>query len=111
MKIKILTMICLICISISAFAKKGAEIPVPVISATKAIALASEYFNSNKTQVIDGQFYKKNEYILISISYTDNFEDNKWAWKIIFIHPIQNDHSVTVKIVDEKNITLSEVTE
>ncbi len=111
MKRKILIMICLVFLSINAFAKKGPQIPMPKILATAAIALATDYFTSEKTQIVDGHYFKKDDYILISINYTNKFKDNEWAWKIVFVHPKQNDHSATFKVVNQKVITLLSVTE
>jgi len=112
MKKKVFTILCLICLTMNAFAKKGPQIPNPKISAAEAILLATTYFKSDKIKVADDHSFQKDEYILISLRYTDNFKDSKdWAWKIVFIHPKQNDHSVTFKVTDRKNIKLMGITE
>ena len=105
---KLILVLFLICIATNVFAKAGLEMPTPKISATEAITLASNYFYDGKTEVIDGNDFKIEEYILISAEYTNDFNSEnqkEWAWKIIFVHPLANDHTITYKITNDKNIT------
>ncbi|MFC1743530.1 hypothetical protein ACFL35_05995 [Candidatus Riflebacteria bacterium] len=95
-------------------AKSGSPIPVPRISIIEAISLATGYFRSGKTKLIDPEYAKIEEYILISAQYTKRFDNNltnNWAWKIRFVHPVINDHSVTYKVTDDRKIVEISVTE
>jgi len=105
MKKTIIVIICIMSFTTNAFAKAGPEILKPKISSKEAIEIATHYFNSTKTQIIDGKYLKKNEYILISIILTNG------NWEIIFVHPKQNDHSVTYSVSDAENIKILSITE
>jgi len=73
------------------FADAGPAIPVPEILVAEGV---------KETRDIDGNVIRKDEYILISATYTNYFQEKyeeEWAWRIEFIHPVQNDHSVVYK--------------
>ena len=78
--------------SMSAFSKAGAPIPEPLISYTEAYKLAHTALLTN-TQNIDPVNWPAEEYILGNMSYQKL--NDLWVWKITFIHPIANDHSVS----------------
>lgn len=104
---KIILALFILCISINIFGKAGPEIPLPVISASEAIDLASNYFYGGKTKRPDQDYFKIEDYILISVKYTNNFNEEKqteWAWEIKFVHPVQNDHSLTYKITNDGKV-------
>lgn len=93
----------------NAFAKAGPPIPVPAISMSEAIDIAVEYFYNKEIGVIDGDYFKVEDYILISSQYTNYINEEyqkEWAWVITFIHPVQNDHSVVYKVTNNKEIIL-----
>ena len=83
-------------ISENAFAKAGPPIPTPNVSISEAINIAKAYFYKEENRVIDGDYFKVEDYILISAQYTNYFHgkyQKEWTWIIEFVHPIQNDHS------------------
>jgi len=89
------------------FAKSGPPIPVPKLSIEEAVSLASEYFYTKETRIRGQEYFKKSDYILISAEYTNRLKDkagHEWAWKIKFVHPEQNDHSVVYKVTDEGEV-------
>jgi len=97
----------LITIPTNLFAKSGPPIPVPRLSISEAVDIAQQYFYNKEARIADRDYFKISDYILISAEYTNRFEESKekeWAWKIIFIHPVQNDHSVVYKVTDDKQI-------
>ena len=90
-----------------ALAKSGSQIPEPGISLTEAVNLASDYFYNRETRIIDGEEFKKTDYILSQAVYTNYFREayeKEWAWKITFVHPGQNDHSVVYKVTADKQV-------
>jgi len=91
------------------FARPGPEIPIPKVTAIEAISIASDYFYSGNTKV----YYKPKDYIMLVAEYTCNFgkkNNAEWAWKILFVHPKANDHSVSYKIDSKKTISLLDIT-
>ena len=100
--------------STTVFAKAGPPIPVPQISITEAITIAQNYFYNEENRIVDAEFFKPKDYLLYSVQYTNNFNsgvDKDWAWKIEFIHPLQNDHSVAYKVTNDGKITFLYATE
>ena len=96
------------------FAKSSPPIPVPEISISEAIDIAEEYFYNKETRVVDSDYFKVENYILISAQYTNYIDEEyqeDWYWIIKFIHPIQNDHSVVYKVTNDKEIILLYVSE
>lgn len=96
------------------WAKSGTPIPVPGLSISEAVKIAQEYFYKKETRVIDGEHFKVKDYILISAQYTNYFNEKyekEWAWKIEFVHPVQNDHSVIYKVRNNKEIIFLYATE
>tara|TARA_Y100000031_G_scaffold72626_1_gene80216 strand:- start:456 stop:806 length:351 start_codon:yes stop_codon:yes gene_type:complete len=88
-------------------AKAGQPIPQPKILIIEAIEITKEHFYNEETQLLDGDYFKIADYILISAQYTNCFNEKyqeEWAWKIKFVHPIQNDHSVVYKVTNNKEI-------
>lgn len=97
-----------------AFAKAGPPIPVPGISISEAIDIAEEYFYNKETRMVDSDYFKVEDYILISAQYTNYIDEEyqkDWSWIIKFIHPVQNDHSVVYKVTNDKEIILLYVSE
>jgi len=95
-------------------AKSGSPIPVPKVSISEAIDIATKYFYNKETRVIDGDCFKVKDYILISAQYTNYFNEKyekEWAWKIEFVHPVQNDHSLLYKVRNNKEIIFLYATE
>ena len=95
-------------------AKSGPSIPISKISATEAINIAKSYFYNQENRAINTDHYKIADYILISVSYTNYFNgayEKEWAWKIKFVHPIQNDHSVVYKVTNDKQLIFLYATE
>ena len=89
------------------FAKAGPAIPAPKLSIIEAASIASEYFYHKETRVRGEDYFKKADYILISAVYTNRFKETpeeEWGWKIMFIHPVQNDHSVVYKVADNREV-------
>jgi len=86
----------------SAASKSGAPIPVPKVKITEAIELATSYFLDKETRAIDTKEFKKSEYIITLVQYTGG--RGGWAWKIRFVHPIANDHSVEYKVTGGKEV-------
>lgn len=97
-----------------AYTDAGPPIPVPEISLTGAVESARDYFVVKETRNIDGEDFKKDEYILISAGYTNYFQEKyekEWAWRIEFIHPVQNDHSVVYKVTNQQRVIFLYATE
>ena len=98
----------------NALAKSASPIPVPKVSISEAVEIAKEYFYNKETRVIDGDYFKVKDYILISAQYTNYFNEKyekEWAWKIKFVHPVQNDHSLLYKVRNNKEIIFLYATE
>jgi len=98
----------------SALSNAGPPIPVPQISIVEACTVAMDYFYVKETHLIDPEQVRAQEYIIFSANYTNQFPDNpenEWAWKIVFVHPVHNDHSVAYKITIDKKIILLHTTE
>ncbi len=109
---KISIFICILLSASISFGKSGQEIPIPQVSINEAISHAKNLFNSPSIKLADESYFKKDEYILISVEYTDDFEDKViWAWKASFVHPKQNDHSAVLRIVSKSEIQLLSITE
>ena len=90
-----------------AWSKAGPPIPVPKIEAGEAIKLARDYFLHKEDRVVDRGNFKKSEYILISVEYTRRFGGKRckaWAWKVRFVHPVANDHSVEYKVTGDRKV-------
>ena len=101
-------------ITTSDFSDAGPPIPIPKISINEACSIAMNYFYSKENRFIDPKYFKGKDYILISANYTNHFNDKFekiWAWKIVFVHPVQNDHSVAYKITDDKKVVFLYATE
>ncbi|MCP4158894.1 MAG: hypothetical protein GY760_02365 [Deltaproteobacteria bacterium] len=109
---KISIIIYILLIASISFGKSGPEIPIPQVSINEAISLAKNLFYSSTTKLADESYFKKDEYILISVEYTNDFEDKViWAWKALFVHPKQNDHSAAFRIVSKSDIQLLSISE
>jgi len=109
-----ITLFFILVIIANVFSEAGPPIPNPKITVTEAIEIAKNYFYFGKSSVIDSEYFKIEDYILLSAQYTNYFMEeyqNEWAWKIRFVHPIQNDHSVTYKVTNNGEIFEQEVTE
>ena len=105
---------CIVVISSNVFAAAGPPIPEPNLSITEAIKLANDHFYSGNIEIIDPAHFKREDYIIISVQYTNYFKgkrEKEWAWKIKFVHPIQSDHSVALKIMNDKKIIVLYVSE
>lgn len=101
-------------IPIHVLADAGAPIPEPKISISAAVDLAAKHLRSGKTKVVDPKLAKIDEYIVISAKYTNNFKgkkETKWNWKVMFVHPVINDHTVTYKVTGDKKVIALKVTE
>ncbi len=101
-------------ITTSVLSDAGAPITIPKVSINDACSIAMNYFNSKENRFIDPESFKRKDYILMSANYTKYFNDKiekNWAWKIVFVHPVQNDHSVVYKITDDKNVIFLYATE
>lgn len=105
---RLMILVFLLIIPSGIFAKSGPPIPVPKLSISEAASLASSYFYNQETRVRDQEYFKKSEYIIVAIEYTNDFtqtpEDKEWAWKIMFIHPAQNDHHIVYKVTNDKQV-------
>jgi hypothetical protein len=88
-------------------------IPKPEVSVIEAIGLATNYFHKGE-DLIDTADFKKADFILDSVIYTDYFDDkfqSEWAWYISFRHPIASDITYTYKVTEDKKIVLIRRTE
>lgn len=85
-----------------AASKSGAPIPVPKVNITEAIDLATKYFLNKESRAIDTKEFKKSEYIITLVQYTRGF--GGWAWKIRFVHPVANDHSVEYRVAGDRKV-------
>jgi len=97
-----------------AASKSGAPIPVPEVKITDAIELATSYFLDKETRAIDTREFKKSEYILMLAEYTNDFGGKRqkiWAWRILFVHPIANDHSVRYQVTGDRKVIFLGATE
>jgi len=104
---KIAVLLTLLIVPVYAFAKSGPAIPAPKLSISEAASVAGKYFYEKETRAYDSSFFKKSEYIIVSAEYTNYFggkHQPEWAWKIRFIHPVQNDHSVTYKVTNDRQV-------
>ena len=111
---KLIVVLFLLCISINVFADAGPPIPIPQITLKKAVELAEKNFYEKWKNVIDGDYFQIEDYIIQKIEYTKYFreeERNEWAWYIRFVHPVANDHSVTYKITNSGEVYEQEFTE
>lgn len=109
-----LSLLFCLCLTVLVAAKAGPEIPVPHVTAREAIELAENYFYSSETRNIDRNVIKNKEYILICAIYTNTFnkgEEKEWGWKITFIHPQYNDHSVDYKVTNDRKLVFLRATE
>jgi len=82
-------------------------IPVPQVSIAEAVDLATKHLRSGKAPVIDAELAKPEEYIVTSAEYTCRFKDTKetgYAWKIHFVHPVHNDHSIIYRVTSDKKV-------
>jgi hypothetical protein len=89
------------------WSKAGPAIPLPQVKVAEAIELATKYFLDKETRVFDIKEFKKSEYILTLAQYTRSFGEkrgNTWAWKIRFVHPVANDHSVEYKVTGDRKV-------
>jgi hypothetical protein len=87
----------------AAWSKAGAPIPVPEVKIAEAIELATKYFLDKETRVFDAKEFKKSEYIITLVQYTRGFK-KAWAWKIRFVHPVANDHSVEYRVTADRKV-------
>ena len=91
----------------AAWSKSGSPIPVPKVTVTEAIELATKYFLEKETRAVDTKDFKKSEYTLTLAQYTSRFGGKRqktWAWKIRFVHPVANDHSVEYKVTGDRKV-------
>lgn len=89
------------------WSKSGSPIPLPKVKVTEAIELATKHFLDKETRVFDTKEFKKSEYILTLAQYTSSFGGKRgktWAWKIRFVHPVANDHSVEYKVTGDRKV-------
>lgn len=103
----LITLVVVVFTSTVVLAKSSSPILNPQISAIEAIIIAQEFFYNKETRIIDGETFKLKDYVLISARYTNNFDDKtdkEWGWKIEFLHPVQNDHSLLYKITNDKKV-------
>ncbi len=101
-------------VSTAARPKAGPPIPVPKVSVTEAIELATKHFLNKESRVIDAGTFKKSEYILTLAQYTSRFGGKRqktWAWKIRFVHPVANDHSVEYKVTGDRKVIFLQASE
>ncbi len=104
---KIIIFLCLFIIPVVILAKSGPPIPVPKLSISEAIDMAGRYLCDSEYRLKDTDLFPKSEYIIISAEYTNysNQEYQKdWFWKIKFVHPVQNDHSIIYKVTNDKKV-------
>ncbi len=104
---KIIIFLCLFIIPVVIFAKSGPPIPVPKLSISEAVDMAGRYLCDSEYRLKDTDLFPKSEYIVISAEYTNYFKQGyqkEWAWKIKFIHPVQNDHSVIYKVTNDREV-------
>jgi hypothetical protein len=80
-----------------AVANPSPPIPVPRITAEKAIALAEEAFRQSIAPVEDPAGF-----FVQSVEYTDQgaggASTGEWAWHVTFLHPVRNDRSVVFRV-------------
>ncbi len=98
----------------ASWSKAGSPIPVPKVTATAAIKLATRHFLDKETRAVDTGDYKKSEYILTLAQYTNRFGEKSqktWAWKIRFVHPVANDHSVEYKVTSDRKVIFLQASE
>ena len=81
----------------AALANPGPPIPVPPIAAQQAITVAEQAFQQLPTPPEDPAGF-----FVQSVEYTDQGANGastgEWAWRVTFIHPIRNDHSVVFRV-------------
>jgi hypothetical protein len=97
-----------------AFAKSGPRIPVPVIDAVEAIALARAV-HTQGAGLIDTDVAKPTEYLLMRVEYvppaTWPESADKWVWEVEFAHPAYNDHRAEYVVDRKKAVVLKSVSE
>ena len=101
-RILILSVVVFSLAAAGAASKSGAPIPVPKVKITDAIELATSYFLNKETRAIDTGEFKKSEYIITLVQYTRG--SGGWAWKIRFVHPVANDHSVEYRVTGDRKV-------
>ena len=103
----IIALLCLLIIPAAILAKSGAAIPIPRVQISEAIDIAGKYFYGSESRIKDADYFPKSEYVIISAEYSNYFyqiRQKDWAWKIKFVHPAQNDHSVIYKVTNDRKV-------
>lgn len=121
---KIIILLVIVLISSNTFSASGPPIPLPQVSITKAIELASDFFYSGAFAVREGSFIKREEYFIISVVYTTKLEwpvlirtdnpdevdsdesDIEWGWRVIFTHSTENSTTVGIKVSNSEEVVL-----
>ncbi|MBP7216381.1 MAG: hypothetical protein KBA46_03745 [Candidatus Omnitrophica bacterium] len=103
---QLMFLIAIVLIPAHLLGKSGNPIPASRISIIEAITIAQAHF-SEETRLIDQDYVKKSEYVLVCAEYTNRFNEDiepVWAWKIRFVHPIYNDHSLVYKVTNDRQV-------
>jgi len=110
---KLILALSLLCLANHVYGEAGPAIPKPKISIQQAIELSQEYFYREWREIFSKADENIEDYIIKSIQWTNQFNDEykeEWAWKIIFVHPINNSHKATYKIKNNGEVIAQEMT-